>query len=125
VARWPLWRRAIQRAATARAAERAAARALAPRGARGADAARGARRAAQARLAVRRTEAGRAAERLAALAGVRPAHQGELERLQAQLGALFTAYLQRCGPGAAAADEHPAGAGVHAWTGQKHGMASI
>jgi len=55
----------------------------------------------------------------------RAAHQGELERLQAQLGALFTAYLQRCGPGAAAADEHPAGAGVHAWTGQKHGMASI
>ena len=53
-------------------------------------------RAAQARLAVRREEAARAAERLAALATVRPAHQAALDRLQAELGALFTAYLQRC-----------------------------
>ena len=56
------------------------------------------RRAAQARLGVRREEAARAGERLAALAGVQPAHQAELRRLQAQLGALFTAYLQRRGP---------------------------
>ncbi len=52
-------------------------------------------RAAQARLAVRREEAARATERLATLATVRPAHQAELDRLQAKLGALFTAYLQR------------------------------
>ena len=46
---------------------------------------------------MRREEAARAGERLAALEGVQPAHQAELRRLQAELGALFTAYLQRRG----------------------------
>ena len=47
---------------------------------------------------MRREEAARAGERLASLAGLQPAHQAELRRLQAELGALFTAYLQRRGP---------------------------